>query len=86
MGKQVSAVTTSMSLYTTIPNVHFGTSQSLVNVYNLNRAVLVTNLLYLRGVNNNTINKSTGLLKNGFINKIGDGALMVNSIKILKLN
>ena len=86
MGKRVSAVTGSMSLYSTRPNVRLGTSKSLLKDYRLNRSVLVTNYP-LSSVNNYTINKSTGLLKNGFVNKVGNyQTLVIDSIKILKLN
>ena len=65
MGKQVSAVTGSMRLYSTRPNARIGSSSSLASNYFLNRAVII-----IKSNNNSnyiTSNKSTSLLKNGII-------------------
>lgn len=86
MGKQVSVVTGSMSLYSTRPNVRLGSSSSFASGYLLNRALVVTNRqsVNIKGL---TINKSTGLMKNGFINKVGNYQYVTaNSIKSIKLN
>ena len=71
MGKSISAVTRNMSLYSTRPNVRLGTSQSLQKSWFLNRALVVTNRTpYDTQIL--TSNKSTSLMKNGFVNKVGN--------------
>ena len=85
MGKSVSVVTGSMSLYSTRPNVRVGSSSSLQKWYNLNRAVLVSNTM--NGNNYSTTTKSTALIKNGFINKFGNNVnIYYNSMKVIPFN
>ena len=79
MGKQVSVVTGSMSLYSTRPNAPIGTSQGLASGYLLNRAVVVNNSKKYN--NRNTVNNSTSLMKNGFL--YGYPALWSNAFKTI---